>query len=145
MINVASILRRKGPQFNKLEARTHVIDALAIMKSESLDYIIVTKNGKYAGIFSERDYAQKVILMGKTASSTEIGDVMTSSLPHVCYDDSIEVCMMLMTAYRTRFLPIFEEFEFKGVLTMNDLIREEMFRKEHQTNLELVEEEEKVF
>jgi signal-transduction protein with cAMP-binding, CBS, and nucleotidyltransferase domain len=143
MINVASILQRKGPQFNTLEARTHVIDALAIMKSENLDYIIVTKNANYAGIFSERDYAQKVVLMGKAAASTEIGEIMTTSLPHVSYTDSIEVCMMLMTAYRTRFLPVFEEFEFKGVLTMNDLIREEMFRKEHQTNLELAEE--KVF
>jgi signal-transduction protein with cAMP-binding, CBS, and nucleotidyltransferase domain len=143
MTNVASILKRKGPQFNSLEARTHVIDALAVMKSENLDYIIVTKNGKYVGLFLERDYAQKVVLMGRASKSTEIGEIMTANLPHVCYNDKVEVCMMLMTAYRTRFLPVFEEFEFKGVITMNDLIREEMFKKEHQAHGDFAEE--KVF
>jgi signal-transduction protein with cAMP-binding, CBS, and nucleotidyltransferase domain len=143
MTNVASILRRKGPQFNTLDARTHVIDALAVMKSENLDFVIVTKNGKYVGLFSERDYAQKVILMGRASKSTEIGEIMTTNLPHVCYKDKVEVCMMLMTAYRTRFLPVFEEFEFKGVITMNDLIREEMFKKDHVTQLEY--DREKVF
>ena len=144
MINVASILQSKGPQFNTLEARTQVIDALAVMKSENLDYIIVTKNGKYTGIFCERDYAQKVILMGRASRSTEIGDIMTTSLPSVCYKDSIEICMTLMTAYKTRFLPVFEEFEFEGVITMNDLIRAEMFKKEHDRPYELVDDD-KIF
>ena len=141
MSNVASILQRKGPQFNTLEERTHVIDALAVMKSENLDYIIVTKNGKYVGLFSERDYAQKVILMGRASKSTELRVIMNTSLPNVCYNDSVDVCVMLMTAYRTRFLPVFEEFEFKGVITMNDLISEAMVKNEHYGEME----EEKIF
>jgi CBS domain-containing protein len=124
MTTVAKILRKKGPHFNKLEADTNVIKALAIMKAENSSYVIVTRNGSYAGLFSERDYTQKVVLMDKVAEETRIGDVMTANLPHIGLDVSIVRCMMLMTSHQTRYLPVFEDFEFKGVITMKDLVIE---------------------
>ena len=124
MTTVAKILGKNGPQFNKLEADTNVIKALAIMKSENSSFVIVTENGNYAGLFTERDYTQKVVLMNLVAESTPIGNVMTTNLPHVGLDGSIVKCMMLMTSYKTRYLPVFEEFQFKGVITMKQLVKE---------------------
>lgn len=124
MTTVAKMLEKNGPQFNKLEANTNVMKALAIMKAENSSYVIVTNNGMYAGLFSERDYTQKVALTSRDGERTTIGEVMTSNLPHVGLDGSIVKCMMLMTSYKTRYLPVFEEFEFKGVITMKALVRE---------------------
>lgn len=124
MSTVANILIKKGPQFNMLEFGTSVIHALSLMKSENSSYVIVTQNGNYAGLFSERDYTQKVVLMGKDPQQTTIGEVMTANLPHVTPEGSIARCMMLMTSYTTRYLPVFEDFSFKGVITMKDLVKE---------------------
>ncbi len=122
MSTVANILQKKGPIFNKLESDTNVICALAIMNAENSSYVVVTRNGAYAGLFTERDYTQKVVLTGRVAEETTIGEVMTSNLPHVGLDGSLMRCMMLMTAHKTRYLPVFEDFEFKGVITMKDLV-----------------------
>jgi IMP dehydrogenase len=124
MSTVANILQKNGPHFNKLEASTNVICALAIMKAENSSYVIVTQHGAYAGLFCERDYTQKVVLSGRNANETTIGDVMTANLPHVGLDGSLMRCMKLMTAHKTRYLPVFEEFRFKGVITMKDLVKD---------------------
>jgi CBS domain-containing protein len=124
MSTVAKILSKKGPHFNMLEVDTNVIYALAIMKAENSSYVIVTRNGAYAGLFSERDYTQKVVLNGRVAEETPIGDVMTANLPHVSLSGSMIRCMMLMTSYKTIYLPVFEEFDFKGVITMKDLVQD---------------------
>lgn len=130
MTTVEDILYKKGPHFNKLECSTHVIDALTIMKAENLSYTIVTKKGEYEGIFTERDYAQKVILMGRASGTTTIDEIMSRHLPCVSYNDTIEDCLYLMNAHSTHYLPVFEDFEFKGVITMNDLIGESIDKKE---------------
>jgi len=124
MSTVANILQKKGPHFNKLEADTNVICALAIMKAENSSYVIVTRNGEYAGLFCERDYTQKIVLSGRVAEETTIGEVMTANLPHIDLDGSLMRCMMLMTSHKTRYLPVFDEFEFKGVVTMKDLVKD---------------------
>jgi len=124
MSTVANILNKKGPQFNRLETDTKVINALSVMKSENVSYVIVMNDGNYAGLFSERDYTQKVVLMGKDARDTAIGEVMTTNLPHISPDGSLAKCMMLMTTYTTKYLPVFENFSFRGVVTMKDLVKE---------------------
>lgn len=123
MKTVADILERKGPQFNVIEADVKVIDALSVMKTENHSYLIVTRNGSYAGIISERDYAQKVLLMGRSSYLTSVGEIMNCNLPTISAIDTVEKCMMLMNAYKTRYLPVFDAFDFKAVVTMNDLIR----------------------
>ena len=132
MKTVAEILARKKPPHNMLEADTRVIDALSLMKTIDHNYIIVLKDGRYAGIFTERDYAQKVILMGKGDHATKLEDIMSSNLPTVSSEDTVENCMMLMNAHKTRYLPVFNDFNFVDVITMNDLIRISMNNKEHE-------------
>ena len=106
--------------------------ALSLMNASHETFIIVTRDDRYAGIVSERDYAQKVVLAGKSSQQTNVEEIMNCNLPTVSSTDSIERCMMLMNAYRTRYLPVFDEFEFTNVITMNDLISLSIINKEYR-------------
>jgi CBS domain-containing protein len=132
MKTIADIAAVKRPQINMVEANTPVIDALSIMKTNNLSYIIVSRNGAYVGIFTERDYAQKVIMMGREWHITKVEDVMSSNLPTVSSGETVENCMRLMNAFHTRFLPVFDGFEFKAVISMSDLILVSVNNKEHE-------------
>ncbi|HEY6975885.1 MAG TPA: CBS domain-containing protein [Chitinophagaceae bacterium] len=124
MHTIHEILQRKGPHFNYIEASAFVIDALTLMKCENISYLIVTENGKYIGIISERDYAHKVILMGKHSDTTSVKEIMTTDLPIVSETDTAEQCMVLMNSSKSRYLPVFDGFNFKGIITIHDLMRE---------------------
>ncbi len=124
MSTVASILSKKGPCFNNLESKTPVIDALAIMNTQNLGYMVVTNDGEFAGLFSERDYAKKVALMGKSSKDTEVGEVANKDVPRLEMKDSLEKSMFMMNCYKTTYLPVFDDFEFKGVVTLNDVVKE---------------------
>lgn len=133
MPTIASILNKKGPVFNNLEATTPVIDALAIMNSQNLSYMVVTTAGEFAGLFTERDYTQKVALMGKSAITTEVGEVASKDVPRLEPTDSLEKSMYLMNCYKTTHLPVFDAFEFRGVVTLNDVVKEVLEDKDHIT------------
>src|SRR4051812_34550954 len=134
MRTINEILRQKGPHFNYVEASALVIDALTLMKSENISYLIVRENGNYVGIISERDYAHKIILMGKHSDSTPVKEIMTTDLPIVSETDIAEQCMILMNASKSRYLPVFDGRDFKGVITIHDLMREAI--AENQSPLE---------
>jgi signal-transduction protein with cAMP-binding, CBS, and nucleotidyltransferase domain len=118
------ILLQKGPHFNCIEASAFVIDAITLMKSENISYLIVKENENYAGIVSERDYAQKVILLGRHSDTTLVKEIITTDLPIVSDTDTSEQCMLLMNASESRYLPVFDGFNFRGVITIHDLMRE---------------------
>jgi len=122
MHTVAEILHVKGRQFNNIDAFTSVIDALNIMKSENLHYLIVFDKGKYAGIFSESDYLLNIDSHEKQPLHVPVKDLMSSKLPMVNAKDSAKQCMKLMNMYHTGWLPVFDEFNFKGVIGINDLM-----------------------
>lgn len=124
MCKVSALLATRGPGIQFIDANATVLDALSALECENLSYLVVKHDGKYVGIFSERDYARKVILRGKSSVSTLVKEVMSTDLPVVSSDDKAEYCMMLMNAYKTRYLPVFDEFEFKTVITINDLVKE---------------------
>ena len=124
MSKIKEILQKKGPNFNVVTPDTKVVEALNIMKSENLSYVVVMQDGKYLGIMSERDYTHKIKLQGKQSETTVVKDIMSTDYPVVGFDEQLQRCMVLMNVYKTRYLPIFDEMEFKGVLTMNDLMRE---------------------
>jgi predicted transcriptional regulator len=118
------MLQKKGPVFNVVTPDTKVVEALNIMKSENLSYVVVMQDGNYLGIMSERDYTHKVKLQGKKSETTTVKDIMSSDYPVVGFGEDLQRCMVLMNVYKTRYLPIFDEMNFQGVLTMNDLMRE---------------------
>jgi CBS domain-containing protein len=124
MSKIQQILQKKGPVFNVVTPDTKVVEALNIMKSENLSYVVVMQDGKYLGIMSERDYTHKIKLQGRQSETSMVKDIMSSDYPVIGFDENLQRCMVLMNVYKTRYLPIFNEMEFQGVLTMNDLMRE---------------------
>jgi len=129
MRTVNQILKQKGPHFNFIEGDDTVFDAITLMKCQNISYLIVFENNNYVGIISERDYAQKVILYNKHSDTTLVKEVMTKDLPIISEQDTAEHCMILMNASKSRYLPVFDNAEFKGVITIHDLMRETIREK----------------
>ena len=130
MSNIKEILQKKGPVFNVVTPDTKVVDALTIMKTENLSYVVVMQDGKYLGMMSERDYTHKIKLQGRHSDTTTVKDIMTSDYPVIGFSEDLQRCMVLMNVYKTRYLPIFDEMEFQGILTMNDLMRAVIAKEE---------------
>jgi len=133
MSKIKEILQKKGPIFNVVTPDTKVVDALSIMKSENLSYVVVMQDGNYLGIMSERDYTHKIKLQGRHSDTTTVKEIMSTNYPVVGYGEDLQRCMVLMNVYKTRYLPIFDEMQFQGILTMNDLMRE-VIAKDDKSN-----------
>ena len=127
---VKDILASKPQAFNIVQAGTLVIDALTLLNSVNLSYLIVMDNGEYKGLFCERDYSRNVILKGRTSDSTKVEEVMTTELPIVSLTDSVEYCMNFMNASKTRYLLAYDHSTFEGVITIHDLLRQVIANKE---------------
>ena len=129
MSKIKEILEKKGPHFNIVAPTTPVLDALTIMQSENLSYVVVMEENQFLGIMSERDYSHKIKLQGRHSDSTTVKEIMTRDLPVIGLQEELERCMILMNGYKTRYLPVFDTIEFKGVITMNDLMRDVLDKK----------------
>jgi CBS domain-containing protein len=125
MRTVKNILDSKPKPFNIVPPSTLVIDALSMLNSVNLSYLIVMDGDKYKGIFSERDYSRNVILKGRASSSTTVSEVMTTDLPVVGLTDTVEHCMNTMNLNKTRYLLAYDaDHNFAGVITIHDLLRQ---------------------
>jgi CBS domain-containing protein len=124
MKTVKDILETKTKAFNHIEPNALVIDALNLLNSVNLSYLVVMDHNEYKGIFSERDYTRNVILKGRASSSTMVKEVMTTDLPIVTQTDSVEYCMNLMNSHKCRYLLAYNGRQFAGVVTIHDLLRQ---------------------
>jgi CBS domain-containing protein len=100
-----------------------VYDALRLMADRNIGAVLVRSNEKVDGIFSERDYARKVILLGKTSKETLVSEIMTTRVVSVEPDWTADQCMALMTEKRIRHLPVMEEGRLIGVISIGDVVR----------------------
>lgn len=120
---IRSILESKGTQIYWLKPDDSVFDAIALMSEKSAGALLVMNAGKLEGIISERDYARKVILKGKSSRETKISEIMSSPVvtvtPDVCVDD----CMRIMTVRRIRHLPVVEGERVVGIVSIGDLVK----------------------
>ena len=125
MGTVRNILCTKGHEVFSVEPAVTVYDAIELMSQKNIGGLIITDHRceKLLGIFTERDYARRLILKGKSSKDTEIGEIMTENPPTVCPDDSIEDCMKLMTNCRTRHLPVVESGRLTGMISIGDVVR----------------------
>jgi CBS domain-containing protein len=131
MRTVKNILDSKPKPFNIVGPSTLVIDALSMLNSVNLSYLIVMEGDKYKGIFSERDYSRNVILKGRTSSSSTVAEVMTTDLPVVGLTDTVEHCMNEMNLNKTRYLLAYDaNHHFAGVITIHDLLRQVIANRE---------------
>lgn len=124
MITVGHLLKTKGHQLWTILENASVFEALELMAEKNIGALpVVDQNGHLAGIFSERDYARKVILKGKSSRETKVGDLMTSRVYHVKPSRTMKECMKLMTDKRIRHLPVLENNEMKGIITIGDVVK----------------------
>ena len=127
MRTAKDILQQKGAQFNFVKFNKTVLEAIGLMKTENISYLIVLDdNDKYMGVFSERDYTHKVILEGKHSSNTKVSEIMASNLVNASPDDSTSKLMLLINNSMARYIPVFDGTVFKGIITIHDLMREAM-------------------
>jgi predicted transcriptional regulator len=130
MRSVSNMLQNKQPSFNYIDPDAKVIEGLQLMNTVNLSYLIVKRGDTFYGIFSERDYSRNVILKGKHSDTATIAEVMSTNLPIVAMQDTAEICMQLLNSHKTRYLLAFNDKEFKGVITINDILREAIENKE---------------
>jgi predicted transcriptional regulator len=141
MRTVKDILESKAKTYNIVSPHTLVIDALSMLNSVNLSYLIVMENNQYKGIFSERDYSRNVVLKGRTSRSATVQEVMTTDLPMVHMDQTVEHCMKTMILNKTRYLLVFDNNKvFAGVITIHDLLREVIANKEEIFNTDTAHE-----
>lgn len=123
MKKVSDILARKGANVISVKPTTIVIDALKIMADKNIGSIMVMDGSEYYGLLTERDYARKVILKGKSSADTQVGEILSNDLPKIGKDTSIEHCMQLMSDNNLRYLPVFEGDKVSGIISINDVIK----------------------
>lgn len=124
MKTLKQLLDAKGRDVHTVAPGARVIDALKLMAERSVGALIVMEGGRIAGVISERDYARKVILHGKSSHELEVRDIMTSKVITVHPGQSVEECMALMTEKRIRHLPVTEGERLIGVISIGDLVKE---------------------
>lgn len=125
MTSVAKILQSKSDTTVHTIAPTALVfDALKLMADKGIGALLVTEGEAIAGIFTERDYARKIALMGRTSSVTQVRDVMTSAVRFVRPDQTSEQCMQIMSTGRLRHLPVVDHGKLVGMISIGDLVKD---------------------
>ena len=130
MKTVEDILRTKENASNTIAPSAMVIEALKKLIDVNLSYLVVCDKDEFKGIFSERDYTRKLVLEGRSSRDTMVKDVMTTELPEVTLNDTVEDCMYQMNTRGARYLAVFDGNKFTGIVTIHDLLREVLASKE---------------
>jgi CBS domain-containing protein len=124
MKKVSDILAHKGARITSVGPQTTVLEALRIMADQNIGSVLVVEGSQYLGIMTERDYSRKVILKGKSSTDTPVAEIMSRDFPVVTPNDTVEFCMELMSDKNIRYLPVFENEQLCGIVSINDVVRE---------------------
>jgi CBS domain-containing protein len=119
---IREILKRKGSQVWSLPPEASVYDALQVLAEKDIGALPVVSGGKLVGMFSERDYARKVALVGKSSREMCVSEIMSSPVLTVSPDYSVEECMRMVTHHRIRHLPVLDGEELAGMASIGDLV-----------------------
>lgn len=123
MVSVRQLLNRKGTEVLSISPQATVRDALTLMAKREVGALLVMEGDELLGIISERDYARKVILMGRTSKDTRVGEIMSTDLTTVNLEQTVTDCMELMTEGRIRHLPVMDEGRVVGVISIGDVVK----------------------
>jgi CBS domain-containing protein len=121
---VSQILKNKGDKVWSVAPLDTAYKALQLMSEKNLGALLVIDKGKVVGLFSERDYARKVILKGRSSKTTKVSELMTKEVLFVDPDTSVEDCMSLMTENFVRHLPVMEKKQLVGMVTQGDVVKQ---------------------
>lgn len=122
-MKVSQILNSKGHDVYSVTSDYTVFDALKVMGEKNIGALPIIEEGELKGIFSERDYARKIVLHNKSSHDTLVKDIMTANVITVSPDDTIDQCMELMSNRRIRHLPVVNEGKVVGLLSISDLVK----------------------
>ncbi|MFO7664985.1 MAG: CBS domain-containing protein [Chloroflexota bacterium] len=124
MATVSQMLTGKDSEVYTITPDAKVFDALALMAEKDIGALVVTEADRVAGIFSERDYARKIVLLGKTSRETPVREIMTPEVICVTQNQSADKCMAIMTDKRIRHLPVLDgEGRLVGVISIGDVVK----------------------
>jgi len=123
MKQAKNILDNKGSDIWSIDPGATVLDAITLMAEKRIGALLVMNGSDLNGVFSERDYARKVVLMGKSSRETAVREIMTSEVVVAKPAHTVEECMALMTDKRIRHLPVVEDDAVVGVLSIGDLVK----------------------
>lgn len=133
MLRVKYLLANKesGNQVWSIDCEEPVLEAIQIMADKHVGALPVLRNGDLVGMVSERDYARKVILMGRSSAETPVWQIMSSPVITVSAEDSVHHCMQLVTEKRIRHLPVIEKGRLIGVVSIGDLVKAVIEEQQH--------------
>lgn len=132
MATVRQILGQKDRAVHSIAPDEPVLAAIQLMADKGIGAVLVMRGAELAGILSERDYARKVILMGRSSAETPVWEIMSAPVTTVAPNDTINTCMMLMTERKIRHLPVVEGGKVIGVLSIGDLVKQVIADQEHE-------------
>jgi len=124
MTSVEKLLKTKGSDTWSIAPQATVYEALQKMSDKDVGAVLVIDEGTLVGIFTERDYARKLILRGKLSRNTAVSEMMTQDVLYVEPQNSIEDCMVLMTNKRVRHLPVMDDGKLVGIVTIGDAVKQ---------------------
>ena len=119
---IGSILNRKGTMVWSVAPTNTVFEAISMMAEKNVGALPVLEGDRLVGMISERDYARKVILLGRGSRETSVAEIMTVNLKTVGLSDSVQECMQIMTENRVRHIPVLEEDKLAGLISIGDCV-----------------------
>jgi len=138
MKTIKDVLRDKGRVVWTIDGNASVLDALRLMAEKEIGALMVIVSGRLAGVMSERDYARKVVLHGKSSKDTPVCEIMTRKVLYVKPEQTVEECMALMTEKHVRHMPVLEGDQMIGVVSIGDIVKsvisEQQFLISHLEN-----------
>ena len=123
MRTVRQLLGSKTPEIFAVSPDASVLDAIKLMAEKGVGAVLAMQGARLCGIVSERDYARKVVLQGRSSSNTPVRDIMTAKVVTVRPDDSVDHCMQVVTEHRIRHLPVADGEAIIGVISIGDLVK----------------------
>ena len=132
MYSVKDILEEKGYKVYTIAPEASVYDALKKMAGKNIGALLVEKDGDVIGVFSERDYARKIILRGKSSKDSAVGDLLSDRIFYVKLTTTTTECMQIMTDHRVRHLPVLENEKLVGVVSIGDIVNK-IIQDQHHT------------
>ena len=123
MATVNQMLQGKGREVYTIAPQTTVLEALQKMADRDVGALVVVEGDDIAGIFSERDYARKIVLMGKSSRETPVSEIMTADVICVTPGQTADKCMAIMTDRRIRHLPVLDDGRLAGIISIGDVVK----------------------
>ena len=120
---IKDLLRSKNRKLITVSSTASIFDALKIMAESNIGCLIVLEGDSYVGMFTERDYARKIVLEGRSSDTTTVNEIMISDIPILNNNDTIELCSKIMTEKTLRYLPVFENNQLINLISQSDIIK----------------------